>query len=208
MILDLHVHTSRYSPCSKLDPDDLAAKAKEEGLGGICLTEHQVVWSKEEADELARRHGMPVFRGVEVTTTAGDVLVYGLEESVEGIITPAELKEKVDAAGGISILAHPFRGFLVFGFSELSMSVEEAAAMPVMQTVSGLEVCNIRVTKPENEMAAKVADHLNLGKFGGSDAHSVEEVGSCVTIFKKEPANEAELVEALKNGDFLLEQRT
>ena len=207
MIIDLHIHTSRYSSCSRLDPDELMVAAREKGLDGVCLTEHQVVWPREEAEELAARHNLKVFRGVEVTTTAGDVLVFGLEESVQGVPTPEELSALVEAAGGIMILAHPFRGFLVFGFSELSMSVDQAAALPVMSLVQGLEVCNIRVTDQENDFARAVAQRLGLLQTGGSDAHSAEEVGACLTVFDEDLADEAALVEALKAGRFRLERR-
>ena len=45
MLVDIHIHTSRYSECSSLHPIDMAVAAKEAGLDGICLTEHQTVWS-------------------------------------------------------------------------------------------------------------------------------------------------------------------
>ncbi len=45
MLIDIHIHTTRYSECSSLHPVDMAVAAKEAGLDGICLTEHQTVWS-------------------------------------------------------------------------------------------------------------------------------------------------------------------
>ncbi len=206
MRLDLHIHTSRYSPCSGMDPDDLMAAAKERGLDGVCLTEHQIVWPAEEAARLAEKHGLAVFRGVEVTTTVGDILVFGLEESIKGIPTPEELRTRVEAVGGLMILAHPFRGFLVFGFSELMMDLGQACALPAMKLVDGLEVCNVRVTAAENDFARQVAEELGLISCGGSDAHSPEEVGCCVTVFEETLTDEASLIDALRAGRFTLER--
>lgn len=189
-----------------MTPDELVAAAKARGLDGVCLTEHQILWPEAEANELAERHRFSIFRGVEVTTTAGDILAFGLKNSVQGIPTPEELQALVDESGGFMILAHPFRGFLVFGFSELQMDIGQAAALPVMHRVGGLEVCNVRVTDEENRFAGKVADHLGLLKCAGSDAHAPDEVGSCVTIFPQHIQNEADLVSALKQGAFTIER--
>jgi hypothetical protein len=41
----------------------------------------------------------------------------------------------------------------------------------------------------------------------GSDAHRIDEIGRCVTIFQKEIRNEQELVEELRAGRFRTELR-
>ena len=38
--VDLHIHTSRYSPCSRIDPGDLVQTATKTGLDTIVITEH------------------------------------------------------------------------------------------------------------------------------------------------------------------------
>jgi hypothetical protein len=100
------------------------------------------------------------------------------------------------------IAAHPFRGFLLFGFSELSLSVEEAAARDVFQYVDGLEICNCKVTDGENDLARQVAERLGLPGVGGSDAHAVHEVGRCVTVFEENIEDEKELVAQIRAGRF------
>ncbi len=98
MRLDLHIHTSAYSACSHMTPDEMANSAKAAGLDGICITEHNKIWDRQEARSLGRKHDLPIFRGMEVTTTGGDILVFGLEEEPSGMWTPADLKARVDAA--------------------------------------------------------------------------------------------------------------
>ncbi|MEW6263884.1 MAG: PHP domain-containing protein [Thermodesulfobacteriota bacterium] len=205
MILDLHVHTSRYSPCSRMSPDELLVAAKAKGLDGICLTEHQTVWPRDEARDLARRHGLAVFRGLEATTTAGDILVFGPPPENIGVLTPEELRRLVDDLGGLAVLAHPFRGFLVFGFTGLSL--EAACDLPVMRRVSGLETVNPRVTDAENDLARRVAERLGLLSLAGSDAHSTQEVGAGVTIFDRNLDTEEALAAALKAGRFTIARR-
>jgi predicted metal-dependent phosphoesterase TrpH len=202
MILDLHVHTTSYSPCSVMSPDELAIAAKKAGLDGVCITEHNRVWKAEQAQNLSRRHGLAVFRGMEVTTTGGDILVFGLEEEPEGLVSPAWLKKKVDAAGAVAFAAHPFRGFLLFGFGALDMGLDDALVNPTFAHVHGLEVCNGRVTAEENDFARRVAEAMGLLGIGGSDAHESRSVGACVTRFEDCIEDERQLVEALASGRF------
>lgn len=207
MYLDLHLHTTAYSPCSTMSPDELMGSAKQAGLDGVCITEHNEIWSREEARELSNRHGLAVFRGIEVTTTGGDILVYGLDEAPQGLISPVELKKIVDRAGALAIAAHPFRGFLVFGFGALELDVESAMDNPTFGQVHGLEVCNGLVTDDENRFAHQVAEAMGLIEIGGSDAHRTVGVGTCVTAFNYRIEDDKALVQAILNGDFRLEKR-
>ena len=64
MYLDLHLHTTAYSPCSSMSPDELMIAAKDAGLDGVCITEHNIVWPLEDVEAISKKHGLPVFRGV------------------------------------------------------------------------------------------------------------------------------------------------
>jgi predicted metal-dependent phosphoesterase TrpH len=206
MKLDLHIHTSAYSPCSTMTPDQMATSAKAAGLDGICITEHNRIWDEEQAKTLSQKHGLPIFRGMEITTTGGDILVFGLEEEPSGMWTPAELKAKVDAAGGVAIAAHPFRGFLVFGFGALNMNLDDAIGNPTFSQVHGLEVCNSMATDDENNLAREVAEAMGLLGLGGSDAHRPQAVGACVTSFDDWIEDEKGLVHAILSGRFSVEK--
>jgi len=200
--IDLHVHTSPRSKCSSLDPLELVEEAKKIGLDGFCLTEHQVLWDPDDVRELAQANGIKIFRGNEITTAQGDVLVFGIEEDIQGVVTVQELHEKVVAAGGFSIAAHPYRGFKTFGIGQLSMSLEQACKKKVIKFVDAVEIRNGKVSELENEMAFNVAEKLNIPGTAGSDAHRKEDVGTWVTIFEKDLKDEADLVAELKAGRF------
>jgi predicted metal-dependent phosphoesterase TrpH len=79
MLIDLHVHTPRYSSCARSAPEEMVARAQEVGLDGLVITEHHVVWPADELAALqARFPAVRLFRGVEITTDTGDdFLIYG-----------------------------------------------------------------------------------------------------------------------------------
>ena len=202
MRIDLHIHTAPLSACSYIDPQELIQEARRLKLDGICLTEHQVVWNRAEVDRLAGEAGIRILRGNEFTTNQGDILVFGFYEDIKELLILQELREKVTAAGGYMIAAHPFRGFKTFGIGQLQMTVEQASKRKMLQLVDAVEVGNGKLAPDENEMARKVAEKLGLPGTGGSDAHRVDEIGTYVTVFEKEIESEIELVQELHAGRF------
>jgi predicted metal-dependent phosphoesterase TrpH len=156
-------------------------------------------------EEMARDGGIHIFRGNEITTNQGDILVFGYKENVKGVIMIQELRKRVTSDGGLMIAAHPFRGFLLFGIGQLQMKVEEACQRTLFQYVDGVEIYNGKVTDIENEMARQVADRLGLLAVAGSDAHRIDEVGRGVTILEDPARNEWELIEALRTRRFSTE---
>lgn len=202
VVIDLHLHTSPASPCSSANVDLLIEEAKRIGLDGICLTDHNFVWKPDKIEELRQHYGFMILAGNEITTDQGDMLVFGMHRDIKGIIRLEELRLEVDKAGGFLIVAHPFRGFLTFGMSELGLSVEKAMQRPLFKYVDAVEVLNGKVTVRENRFAAKVASGLGLPATGGSDAHEVSETGCYATRFSNIIQNESDLVNALKNGKY------
>jgi predicted metal-dependent phosphoesterase TrpH len=207
MRIDLHIHTRPKSPCSAIDPSALLEAARRSGLEGICLTEHQNRWTDGEVREWAQAGGIRIFQGNEITTSQGDILVFGLDRDVKGVVPIQDLRQEVEAARGLMIAAHPFRGFLLFGISQLRLDVEQACKRSVFQFVDGLEVYNCKVTDPENDMARQVAERLGLLGVAGSDAHRLEEMGRCVTVLEREVRTEQELIGELRAGRFTVEFR-
>lgn len=202
MIIDLHVHTSALSPCSSLDPDEAVRTARDMGLDGICFTEHGRLWPVPELERLSAKWDLPVFCGMEVETREGHMLVFGLQEEVPRILGAGELREMVDRAGGAVVYAHPFRGFLLFGFADLQMTIDEASRRKVFQLVEAVETYSGKSGKKENNLALEVCGRLSVPGVGGSDAHSAGEVGKCVTVFKKRIKSTGELIHELKKGEF------
>jgi predicted metal-dependent phosphoesterase TrpH len=190
-----------------MSPDDMMKAALDARLDGVCVTEHNRIWTPQQADDLSQKYGIAVFRGIEITTTGGDILVFGMDDEPEGMLTPEQLKQRVEASGAVAIAAHPFRGFLLFGFGMLQMSIEDARDNPTFAHVHGLEIINGKVTEEENEFARQVADMMGLIKIAGSDAHSADAVGTCVTVFDSEVRSDTDLARAIFSGKYSLEHR-
>ena len=202
MVIDLHVHSAEASPCSSAPLEDLIAEAKRIGLDGICLTDHNHVWPRKTIEELQVKHNFLILRGNEITTNQGDMLVFGLEEDIKGIVDLEELRKMVLKADGFIIAAHPFRGFLTFGIGQLGLTAEKAMVRPLFQHVDGIEVMNSKVSEKENQFSSRVAAGLALPGTGGSDAHEVEEVGVYATRFFDPITCEEDFLKALRRKNY------
>lgn len=202
MVIDLHIHTNRLSSDSILDPEEAIQQAKRRGLDGFCITEHDRIWPTEEIQKLREKWGFLVLGGVELETVEGHMLVFGLREDIDAFLRASELRQRVDEVDGVMIAAHPFKGFRVFGISQLKLTIEQAVKRPIFNLVDAIEVRSGRSSENENEFAQQVSERLGIGGTGGSDAHSLEEIGHCVTIFDNNISNEAELIAELKAGRF------
>lgn len=205
MRIDLHIHTSPRSPCAVMEPESAVAEAARLGLDAVCLTEHHLVWPADELKRLEDGSGIRVFGGTEITTDQGDILVFGLDNDVEQVLSISELRRMVEAEGGFMIAAHPFRGFLLFGHDQLGLDPARAAERPVFSYVDAIEVCNGRLTGSENAAAAEVARYIGLPGVAGSDAHRLDEIGHCVTVLAREVRDVASLAAELRTSAFSVE---
>src|SRR5215210_685294 len=96
-IVDMHIHTTNGASDSQLRPEEMSAIAKQIGLTGVNVTEHDRVWDRYTADAF-RRENPHLFLspGMEVSTDLGHIIVVGLKEYVGGIRKCEELRRVVD----------------------------------------------------------------------------------------------------------------
>ena len=104
-----------------MDPDQLVKRAKEIGLNGVCITEHNQLWGQQAIQRLREKHNFLVIGGVEVSTDCGDILVFGLHRSVRDVFYIQDLRKMVTDAGAVMILSNPFRSERA-GVTDLSSS--------------------------------------------------------------------------------------
>ena len=203
MIIDLHTHTYPLSDDSKLGPDELIQQAKEAGLDGICLTEHDHFWEEDEIARLRNAHDFLILPGVELNVEIGHILVFGLHSYVFGMHHFDFVRQAVDDAGGFIILAHPYRRrFREWEEQSLASAVEKAWQDANLKLVDAIEVLSGTGSKAENEFSLELCHRLNLKGTGGSDAHSPSDMPSCGTLFEREISSLSELVQELKAGRF------
>jgi len=67
MKVELHLHTSRYSACAINTPEEMMQRLVDTGYEAVYITEHNMVWSDKELDELrAKFPPLKIFPGVEL----------------------------------------------------------------------------------------------------------------------------------------------
>jgi len=200
MLIDIHIHTKQFSTDSSIEPGEAVVKARELGLDGLCFTDHNRVWNMADIDRLRTKYDYPIFPGVEIDTVEGHILVFGIDTDIESPIRIVKLREIVIKAGGFMIAAHPLKGYRVFNMSDLNLTPEQAAQRPMMKHIDAIETYNGKCNEKENGQAGEVARILNLTTTGGSDAHSLPEIGSCVTQFDDSVREIQDFLAALKSG--------
>ncbi len=214
-ILDMHVHTSGASSDSTLDPDELPAIAREAGLTGVNISEHDKVWERGRQSAYRGRHReLFVNFAMEISTDLGHMIAIGLTEYVGGIRRAERLREALNEVGGFLIVAHPFRHVfdpvtaMRTGGEPFDLAPEAAAELPVFQLVDAIEIANASNTERENEFASEVAKVRGIPGSGGSDAHSGSGVGRFATGFEREVSTSEQLLEELHAGRFEAVHRT
>jgi len=206
MLIDLHTHTAPRSDDSYLAPDELIVQAKRVGLDAICLTEHDWFWDASEIRKLCRRHDFLVLPGVEISTEEAHLLVFGLEKYAFGMHRASFVKRLVDEAGGAIIVAHPYRRHFPIGAEpedeRYYPALTRACESPVFRLADAVEVLNGRGSGKENAFSKEIGGKLNLKEVAASDAHCIEDIGSCATYFKRKISNVQELSAELRAGRF------
>ncbi len=189
MLIDLHVHTSRYSACGNSTPEEMAAAALAHGLDGIVLTEHNVTWPDAELVELRAAYpDLAIFGGIELTSDRGDdYLVLGLphEPWFAPGLPAAEIVDRTRAQGGVVILAHPYRYK-----PDLPDSL-------TLHPVDGVEVASCNMHASASEGARRLVASLGVFPVWDSDAHHSRNVGLYANRFECAITDEAELAQAL-----------
>jgi len=197
MIIDLHIHTNLGSICSQLEPDDLLERAQELGIDAVCVTDHHSHRGADRMIEYARGSGFPIFRGVEIYTELGDMLVYGMKRDTRYHLTTfEELVEMAEMDGAVIVPAHPCRGW------DPKHSHKHVFPEEIVEHIVAIETLNGANTARSNQWAERIAEELGIPGIGGSDAHALWQVGKCVTVFERGIGSQEELVAELKEGRF------
>lgn len=190
MLFDLHVHQSEHSADSILSLEQAVIDAKNKGLDGICITDHDDLGLREDARLLSLKHGITIIVGVEIYTSDGDLLCFGIDELPERMSAEKTI-DFVHERGGICIAAHPYR-HNNRGVKDLLYKLD----------LDAIEAFNGRTMYDDNMKAYHVADTLGIPVTGGSDAHTPGEIGNYVTEFPNAIYNEIDFIQAIKVGDF------
>ena len=194
MLLDLHVH-STFSLDSPTPPEEYAARASELGLQGLVFTEHKRLVIDFDFAGLGQKYRLLILHGVEAETFWGHLLIYGITPALAQAfdfsrrLDPVSLAKAVFEAGGLVVPAHIFRPYISLGFRSLDLP-----------GVCAVETLNGGNTEGENRFAVHWASQVGLFATGGSDAHFLSELGSCLTRLENSVNSMAGLIAEIRAG--------
>ena len=193
MIIDTHVHENKYSFDSFIDFKESVELAKLIGLNGMCITNHDNNYMRNEIGDSAKINGVLVIVGSEILTHEGDILVFGLKDIPQEKLHAEQLLNLVKKHNGAAIAAHPFRNNNR-GMGENMRTVGNL--------LTGIESFNGSTTPHHNLQSYALASELNIPSLGASDAHRLEKLGTYATRFYNTIRDHKDFIEALKHGNF------
>lgn len=187
MKIDMHLHSS-FSSDGKPSPRDILKQARNIGLDGICITDHNTIKGNAEARKIASEFGLVVIRGMEISSSEGHILGYGIDEEVPRDLSPEETLDRIRAQGGMGAVPHPFRYWSGLG-REKTFAVKPDA----------IETINSHSTKQDNVLARKLSEQMKLPMTAGSDSHETEMVGRAYVIVP-DSSSEDDILKAIRSG--------
>jgi predicted metal-dependent phosphoesterase TrpH len=178
--LDLHIH-SFYSNDSYIKPSNLFDTLKKKDLDGFSITDHDIFRKSSFFKKRAKSHNLIYVPGIEVQTDFGDVLLLFLKEQIDLKNNNFfAIAEKAKDQNALVILAHPFDFLRRTSFNISKLTIEE-----IEKFVDGIEVMNSRIIMKHSVIKARnFGEKNNLIMTGGSDAHTISEVGHGYTLAK------------------------
>ncbi|MGH2897557.1 MAG: PHP domain-containing protein, partial [Solirubrobacteraceae bacterium] len=191
--VDLHMHTDHSHDCAT-PVEVLLATAREQGLGAIAVTDHNVISGAYEAREKAARYGVKVIVAEEVKTASqGEVIGLFIEEKIPRGMSLAQTVAEIKRQGGLVYVPHPFdRMHSVPDYEHLLMIVDE---------IDAIEVYNPRVAIGSfNEEAERFAAKYRILAGAGSDSHVAQGLGS-VRVRMADFDGPEEFIESLREAE-------
>jgi predicted metal-dependent phosphoesterase TrpH len=195
--IDLHTH-SFFSSDGVSSPEDMVAAAREKGLHGFAITDHNtceaVTYFLEKG--FMREDGSAVdnfliIPGVEVTTAEGHLLCIGATLPYLKGRPAREVCDLIHERGGLAIPPHPYDLFRAgIRFSTLEK-------LPV----DAIEVFNAATTlRRYNSYAFKYAQLRGLPMTAASDAHHEAAIGTAYTILNTDELSVRSVLSQIVKG--------
>ena len=189
--IDPHVH-SIYSSDGVPTVRELFLKARQIGLQGFGITDHNDIRSAQEGLNLAKEFTDIIFiPGVEVTTDKGHILALNVTESIPRDKTIAQTIELIHAQGGVAVADHPYRGWSGIG---------EQAVLDNLEGFDAIESFNARNILNQTKKAKALVERTGKPDVGGSDCHVAAELGGGYTVLETRPETVEDFLEEIRQG--------
>ncbi len=178
--LDLHVHTC-YSGDSLIKPKDVVNYVKLKGLDGFAITDHQTLRGYKFSKEIGRNKDIIVIPGMEINTHIGEILILFIEDDIKFNDNNFNtIVEKVKDNNGLIVIPHPF-DFLRDNRLKMNLLNDNI----INKFIDGIEIINSRIIFKKCITKAKNFNKkYNLFETGGSDAHTLKEIGNGYTLIR------------------------
>ncbi len=210
-VVDMHFH-SIYSD-GRNRVDEIYQYAEVLGIG-VAITDHNAIQGAVEIDACKSVLSIP---GIEVTSREGThLLVYfydieSLCQFYDQSVVPhmgREVMSSIDISmldiigrakklGAVTIFPHPFCG--IYTGIATNQHFEKKCLNELFQQVDGVEVINSENVNKWNLKSALLGFNLNKAISGGSDGHSLYQLGRVVTHAAC-TNDRREFLSAVKNG--------
>ncbi|MEA4956602.1 hypothetical protein SDC9_17114 [bioreactor metagenome] len=184
MKLDPHIH-SCYSGDARSSPREIIKRALHIGLDVIAISDHNSIKGSKSAINLTKNiKNLLVVPSIEISSSDGHILGFGIETPISKGLTPEETVEKIHDEGGLAIVPHPFsfyrKGLFFNNRNNVNKLVKEKSNKKYL--IDGVEILNARyIIGYSNFRSKKLANKYNLAKIGSSDSHFIESIGNCYT---------------------------
>ena len=188
MKIDTHVHIKFGSKDSNITLEQCIKKAEESELDGLCITDHNSLYWLKKIKEYQNTTNLLLLVGVEIYSSDGDLICFGIDELPKKQLSAQDTINFVKERNGVVIAAHPYRA-------------NNRGVGDLIYTLKGLdaiEAINGRTSFVTNRKTLKIAKELNLCATGGSDSHTLKEIGTIATFFEIKIKNEEDFLNAFE----------
>ncbi len=208
-VVDLHFHSTASDGADEVDA--IAERARRLGIG-IAITDHNAI---DSAVQLDRFDDLLTVPGIEITSREGThilVYFYRVEDlaafyntHVQPYMGPsvmssidldvAAIIERARRYESVVIFPHPYSAAFT-GICNHSYSASQLQRL--LDMADGVEAINSENLKRWNLKSALLGFNLDRAITGGSDGHSIQQMGSAVTYADCEPSRRA-FLDAVRN---------
>lgn len=165
--LDFHTHTY-HSYDSLMKPEKILRIAKQRGLNGIVISDHDTIKGGLECASINKDPAFRVVVASEIKTNVGDITALNIRTEISER-NFSDVAAAVKKQGGLVLLVHPYHHHKL---DEINFDA-----------IDLIEGFNAREFPAGNQKAMELAKQHNKPVIAGSDAHIYSEIGNARTFY-------------------------
>lgn len=188
---DIHIHSEHSDGMASVAEIFEFVQHKTD-LDLISITDHDMFDGARQAQELLakKKYHFDVITGMEVTTIEGHLLALGISQPIKSLQRLDQTIAQIHEQGGVAIVPHPM--------SWLIRSVGQRGIQRILNDTApevyfdGIEAMNPSIAGQVTVAKTKRLNHalFHLPETGGSDAHTLNMIGTGVTYFNGHSARD------------------